>query len=66
MYTLDNDLPFYTRYSLKVLAAYAARVADAYALPFALESVYYPWNRTFEVGFCGRWAGLPATSAGCE
>jgi len=48
--TLDVDLPFYTRYSVKVLASRTNDYATAFGVPWQLTSMYYPWNRTFEIG----------------
>lgn len=49
-YTLGLDADFYTHFAWKVLGSRAAETAAAFALPWNLTTVYYPWNRTFEVG----------------
>ena len=51
--TLYKDLNFYERYSYKVLASRTENVASQFGLPWQLGSVYYPWNRTFEIGLIG-------------
>lgn len=33
-----------------MLASRAADYAAAFHVPWQLTSVYYPWNRTFEIG----------------
>jgi hypothetical protein len=48
---LNPDLAFYTRFSYKQLASTFSRIAETYGLPYQLDSIYYPWNRTFESGF---------------
>lgn len=47
---LELDLTFYERFTFKLLSARLEDVMNAFTLPFTLNSVYYPWNRTFEVG----------------
>lgn len=47
--SLYTDLPFYERYSYKVLASRTEDIASEFLLPWRLASVYYPWNRTFEI-----------------
>jgi len=49
-YTLGEDLAFYEHYAFKVLASRTADYAAAFRVPWQLTSVYYPWNRTFEIG----------------
>lgn len=61
-YTLGYDLAFYTHFAWKVLASRATEVAAAFALPWNLTTVYYPWNRTFEVGLFANLSGTTATS----
>lgn len=53
VYTLGDDLPFYTRYAYKVLNSRTYDVSTAFQAGIALDEVYYPWNRTFEIGFFG-------------
>lgn len=48
---LTMDLSFYEHFSFKVLASRYQSIAQAYALPWELDAIYYPWNRTFEMGF---------------
>ena len=48
---LTMDLSFYEHFSYKVLASRYQSIAQNYQLPWQLDSVYYPWNRTFEMGF---------------
>jgi hypothetical protein len=47
---LVPDLAFYTRFIYKNLAARYIAINQAFGLPWQLESVYFPWNRTFEIG----------------
>lgn len=44
---LDNDLPFYETFVEKGFASFANQITPE----FRVENVYYPWNRTFEIGF---------------
>lgn len=53
--SLDHDLPFYTRFSYKPLAATMDTVADAFGLSLRLTGLNYPWNRTFEIGLSAGW-----------
>jgi hypothetical protein len=50
---LQPDLTFYQRYSYKSLSVRYNEINQLYKLggSFQLESIYYPWNRTFEIGF---------------
>jgi hypothetical protein len=50
VYTLGDDLPFYERYAFKVLGSRLQDAAAAFNLSWTMQEVYYPWNRTFEVG----------------
>eukprot|EP01112_Ceratiomyxa_fruticulosa_P007742 TRINITY_DN2005_c0_g3_i2.p1 TRINITY_DN2005_c0_g3~~TRINITY_DN2005_c0_g3_i2.p1 ORF type:complete len:545 (+),score=96.37 TRINITY_DN2005_c0_g3_i2:149-1783(+) len=47
---LAVDLSFYERYVWKVLNSDLMEITSWYDLPYQLESIYYPWNRTFEIG----------------
>ena len=44
---LGNDLPFYETFIEKGFRVYANRITNE----FHVNNVYYPWNRTFEIGF---------------
>ena len=50
---LVPDLEFYNRFAFKQLASYYYNsIAKIYNTSFyQLDSMYYPWNRTFEAGF---------------
>ncbi len=48
---LTPDLEFYERYVLKVLSARYEDIMKAYHLSGSLKTGYFPWNRTFEIGF---------------
>jgi len=48
---LNTDLVFYDRYSYKILNSYYAQINTLFQTPYQLQSIYYPWNRTFEIGF---------------
>ena len=48
---LNTDLTFYEHWSWKILNSDYENINQIYNLEFQLESVYYPWNRTFEIGF---------------
>lgn len=48
---LTADLSFYERFAYKVLSSKYEDIATGYKLPWRLDSIYYPWNRTFEMGF---------------
>ena len=45
------DLSFYERFAFKILSSRYDEIATTFSLPFQLQSIYYPWNRTFEIGF---------------
>jgi len=47
---LAVDLNFYERYVWKVLANGMDELSEIYSLPWQLKEVYFPWNRTFEIG----------------
>jgi len=49
---LSNDLLFYIHFSQKLLSAKIDNIKEIYkdANSYTLASVYYPWNRTFEIG----------------
>jgi hypothetical protein len=49
-YTLGNDLSFYERYAFKILGSRVSDISAAFALPWTMTQLYYPWNRTFEIG----------------
>lgn len=44
---LNNDLPFYETFIQKGFRSYSAMLTNE----FNVTNVYYPWNRTFEIGF---------------
>lgn len=46
----DLGLSFYVNYAYKVLKARTADIATTYGVPWELEALWYPWNRTFEIG----------------
>eukprot|EP00944_MAST-04C_sp_MAST-4C-sp1_P000881 g881.t1 len=58
---LSTDIEFYERYSYKPLLTVSSRLASILDIKFLsrassnlevpLKSIYYPWNRTFEIGF---------------
>lgn len=48
---LAPDLDFYRRYTYKSLSSRYEDIATIYSLPWTLGSTYFPWNRTFEIGF---------------
>ena len=48
---LSSDLPFYDRFSYKVESSLCEDIVADFDLPWVLDSCYYPWNRTFEIGF---------------
>jgi len=48
---LATDLGFYERYVWKVLASNLEEIDETYSLPWKLNEAYFPWNRTFEIGF---------------
>ena len=47
---LTPDLDFYERYVFKMLSSRYDGIRSSYDLPWNLQSSYYPWNRTFEIG----------------
>ena len=52
---LTPDLEFYKKYAFKILEPRYHDIAEMYGLNYQLTSVYYPWNRTFEMGFYSSW-----------
>ena len=50
---LDSDRSFYEKFALKSLKSKAKFIAQEFELNFLLSEVYYPWNRTFEIGMVG-------------
>ena len=44
---LNHDFDFYEKFISKGFNVYANRIDNE----FQVENVYYPWNRTFEIGF---------------
>lgn len=50
VYTLNNDLTFYERYAYKVLSSRLEDINSSFNTSWILETAYYPWNRTFEIG----------------
>lgn len=47
---LEPDLSFYQRFVFKPLSARYDELALTYSLETRLDSTYFPWNRTFEIG----------------
>lgn len=50
---LTNDLNFYQTYALKSLSAKLRKLKQLFGFNFSLTGVYFPWNRTFEIGLYG-------------
>ena len=50
---LDSDQAFYERFSLKSMQAKSKALAKAFNFSINIDRVYYPWNRTFEIGIVG-------------
>ncbi len=48
---LDVDLSFYERFIWKVLNVDYENINRVFGTSWKLESCYFPWNRTFEIGF---------------
>ncbi|CAF4335612.1 unnamed protein product, partial [Adineta steineri] len=44
---LNNDLNFYETFIQKGFISYAKKITNE----FNVNNIYYPWNRTFEIGF---------------
>ena len=44
---LNNDLNFYEMFVEKGFISYTSKLTNE----FNVNNVYYPWNRTFEIGF---------------
>jgi len=47
---LTPDLSFYERYTFKLLSSAYSDISSGYNVPNSLQSTYFPWNRTFEIG----------------
>jgi len=48
---LQPHLGFYTEYSFLVLQSLMEDLSELFELPWKLNAIYYPWLRTFEIGF---------------
>jgi len=48
---LAQDLHFYERFSQKLISFAGESYASVLQTPARLGKVFYPWNRTFEIGF---------------
>jgi hypothetical protein len=48
---LGQDIDFYERFGYKVLASRLSEISSIFGgLDLTLSKVYFPWNRTFEIG----------------
>ena len=47
---LDSDSEFYQRFAFKSFSSKAQSIIQAFGLSLQIKEVYFPWNRTFEVG----------------
>ncbi len=48
--TLFDGAGCFVCWWIQPLWAYSQHVCKTYSVPWVLSSVYYPWNRTFEIG----------------
>jgi hypothetical protein len=47
----DGHLQFYQEFVKLPLAMQSQNISQAFGAHVALENAYFPWNRTFEIGF---------------
>jgi hypothetical protein len=47
---LDQDMSFYQRFAIKSFESKANQLLSSFKLNFQIAEVYFPWNRTFEIG----------------
>jgi len=47
---LTTDQDFYEAFSLKPLQVSSELISNLYKIEGGLADVFYPWNRTFEIG----------------
>ena len=47
----QGDLKFYEDWIYKLMNSKYMDINSRYSLPYILDKAYYPWNRTFEIGF---------------
>lgn len=50
-YLDDGNLVFYQDFVQLPLAMQCQNISKTFGAKVALESVFFPWNRTFEIGF---------------
>ena len=48
---LTDSYSFYAEFSFKLLQSDLNSLIEVFKVPIDLEAIYYPWNRTFEIGF---------------
>ena len=66
---LTSDISFYERYAYKLLQArFVEDVKEPFALPkeWNLRSIFFPWNRTFEIGLCLNLASGQTLDSSCQ
>ena len=66
---LTADLSFYDRYSYKLLQArFAEDIKPAFAISdqVNLRSIFFPWNRTFEIGLCLNFTSGQTPDSSCS
>ena len=53
---LRSDMDFYKKFAYKSLNAQFNKLIESLSLPqqYSLTNIYYPWNRTFEIGLYGQ------------
>jgi len=47
----NADLAFYEEFSYKALLKDYEGITSTFGVDWELTGIYYPWNRTFEIGF---------------
>ena len=66
---LTADISFYDRYTYKLLQArFVTDIKNPFVLPdeWNLSSIFFPWNRTFEIGLCLSLAAGQTFDSSCE
>jgi hypothetical protein len=50
-YLDDGNLNFYQKFVLLPLAMQCQNISKTFGANVAIENAFFPWNRTFEIGF---------------
>lgn len=50
-YLDDGHMMFYQEFVLNPIAMQCLNISETFGANVSLESAFFPWNRTFEIGF---------------